>query len=291
MVHKHRLKRNSIYFLASLSYAIATISPIIPAAAQLAETANHPILDRSLLARINIPTDIGRSGSPRKRVIGGSRDTCPKDTNLPAIVALVPSTIFGFTTQVQPTLWFYLPYLPGENLSMEFELQDEQHKTKQTLPLTLNRELPGIISLKLPQEMALEPNREYRWLLHIRCGSEAGSVPDTLMGIIQRRPASPELEHALNQAVTPRERWIAYAEAGIWFDALTELGTLYRADADNPTLQQDWNTLLSVLNVGFKDPTGTLLLDADPLLAKQSLRHCCSLDKSAKTNARQVTGQ
>jgi|GEM_PF-724914 len=282
--NQSRPKQILLSSLTVLSCFIGTTIPLPPAAAQLTEIEAapfHALLDPDLQARIKIPKNTGNSGAPRRRVAGGSRDTCQKNPDLPAIIALVPQTIFGHTTQAQPTLWFYLPYLPEETLNLEFELEDEQAKTKQQLPLTLKAQHPGIISVQVPQTMALEPNREYRWLLRITCDDGPANVPETLMGIIKRIPTSPELEDALSQAATPRERWIAYAEQAIWFDGLTELGSLYQADPENPRLQKDWYTLLSRLNVE----------DADALLAKQTLQACCSPKNPAKDDANQAIKQ
>ena len=60
------------------------------------------------------------------------------------------------------------------------------------------------------------------------------------------------------------EKASLYADYGLWQDALTTLGELYRADPQNVVLRENWNSLLT--SVDLADVSDKPLID------------CCTAD-------------
>lgn len=170
------------------------------------------------------------SGQPGGRGRGaGGRGPCKQYESL---VALVPTTkiatqeiVRGLTTLEYPTFWFYIPGHTAA-IPIEFVLQDENENDVYRTNLEVPQNSPGIFSVPVSKAIApLSINKSYRWILAISC--DPGDVFSKMIvrGEIQRVGMSPETQKSLDAAKTPLDKAVLYANNGIWFDALTMLGS------------------------------------------------------------------
>ncbi len=208
----------------------------------------------------------GRLSTISGRSLGmGSRDFCPevqkplralvpfkeREAGKPnnELISATPMDVWGLTTVEHPTFWFYVPYTKNINgASAEFVLQDgeenEVYRSAVLLPAK-----PGIINVTLPATTAsLQVNKNYRWFFKVSCSGQQ-SVPVHVEGDIQRVNLNPSLEKELATA-QPRDKIAIYANNGIWFEALTLLAQLRKANPNDTSLVSDWQSLLESIRMG-----------------------------------------
>jgi Domain of Unknown Function (DUF928) len=198
-----------------------------------------------------------REGRPPNRTSGGSRSNC-----LQQIVAMVPGngtvdvrenkcvaqseSFPALTVSATPTFWFYLPALKEPNLSAEFVLfEGDRLVYKQAVPLS---ETPGAIGIR-PQQ-SLETGKQYRWFFSVLINPQRPSQNPVVEGSVERVELNATLKNQLKAASSARDRVAIYASHGIWYDALTELGELYRTNPQNRKVQEDWADLLHSVGLG-----------------------------------------
>ena len=199
-----------------------------------------------------------RDGAPtgRRRAGAGRSPECP--SSLIHLTALVPGdegkSFLASTVAENPTFWFYVPQLPETIHSGEFVLQMLSGKDVQNIyqiPLTLSGK-SGIISITPPAQPQyfLKADKKYHWYFHVYCGDpEKTSDNFYVDGFVQRQVLTQALENQLKTA-KPKE-YIAYSANNIWYDALTNLGQLRRANPQNTTINKDWVDLLNT--IGLQD--------------------------------------
>jgi hypothetical protein len=194
-----------------------------------------------------VPPPPSSAGTPRGRRSGGaSRDDCPA-VGTP-LTALVPDNNLGLTIAESPTFWFFVPQLPATARSGEFVLQDEKHNDVYRTPFSLSGK-PGVVSIRLPSNLqsSLKTDQMYRWYFRIYCQPQTTSVYFWVEGWVKQVALNPSLESQL-EAAKPRE-YIAYAENGIWHEALTKLAELRLSDPQNATLSENWTQLLRAVDL------------------------------------------
>lgn len=195
--------------------------------------------------------------SPGRREGGATRGDCIiKDSrNLTSkeyqLVALIPGHTKGRTEAEYPSFFVYLPSTnPEAKPEIEFTLMTAQKKEiyKTRFKVTGNA---GIISLSLSNFGDLPPlkmNQDYRWTLKLICYPDAperdNSQDQYVEGLIERMKPNDEVVGELGSAATPRDRLLAYAKAGFWYDALTTLAELRRIKGNDPVVTKDWEDLL-----------------------------------------------
>lgn len=193
----------------------------------------------------------------------GSRDNCPAvPTALTALVPLreeqrvskqtdksISGIVEGLTTSERPTFWFYVPYTQDLTASAEFILQDSAGNDIYRNAIALPPK-PGVISVSLPSNASLQVGKTYRWYLKVRCNQQqTASVPIYVEGDIQRVNLDSRVMQQLEAAVDPRQKVVIYAEEGIWFDSLTMLAQLRQKNPNDPSLAEDWQSLLRSVNL------------------------------------------
>jgi hypothetical protein len=154
---------------------------------------------------------------------GGSRGSCRpyKDVS-----ALLPRSQWGLTTLTRPTIWLNVPNGMAANLPLEFVLQDTAGKTLFKERIEMLATPAGITQIPFPATApALQVNQQYRWSVAIYCDAEVPDQLITLRGGISRSVLSPTATEDLAKAKTAIDQAAIYAEQGIWYDALTTLGT------------------------------------------------------------------
>lgn len=218
-------------------------------ALELASAASAPQIQYS---EPQAKPSLGRPGG-RGRGAGG-RGPCKKDESL---IALVPTTktankefVRGLTTVEHPTFWFYIPGQTAE-LPIEFVLQDESENDVYRTNLKVPQNSAGIISVSVPASVApLSVNKSYRWILAISCDPGDDFSKMLVRGEIERVAMPVDAQKSLNAAQMPLDKAILYAKNGIWFDALTTLGTqLQQSDRKDATVSTAWADLLKQGNL------------------------------------------
>jgi Domain of Unknown Function (DUF928) len=196
-------------------------------------------------------------GLPGRREGGGTRGNCVHgDTPL---VALIPETNFGTTLEPYPTFYWSIPQMPAA--TAEFVLLDENDD--EVYKNTIQLAGPGIVSLSVPNDGSVAPlerGKDYHWYFSVVCDARDRSGDIFAEGWIQRIAPPAGLTNQLAAAAVS-DRPTIFANAGIWYDALTTLAKLRQADPENPQLSSKWANLLR--SVGLEN------------LAGQPLVSCC----------------
>lgn len=207
------------------------------------------------------------------RLPGAARNPC-----LGQLIALVPGleensaveescttpspSLATQTINETPSFWFYLPALAElmaqpalegtvpANPTAEFVLFDQNGDVlyTQSIDLTQTAETSGIVAVQPSYRLSL--NQSYRWVFSIVVNTRNPSQNPTVEGWVHRVEPSPEWSHELAQSASASSRIAAYANRGIWQEALTELALLRRDNPDDAALLRDWRDLLSSVGLG-----------------------------------------
>jgi hypothetical protein len=172
------------------------------------------------------------SGAPSVRLTGGSRGTGEAAITLDV---LAPDDV-GLTTLEQPSLFWY----QSAPSNARFELTVLQEKqVKPLLQVKENRaSKAGIQRLRLSDHgVRLARGIEYQWVVALITDVENRSTDLVASGVIKRVEPSAELKKSV-EAAGPGARGAAYAEAGIWYDALAALSDSIEAEPGNKALEE-----------------------------------------------------
>lgn len=163
----------------------------------------------------------------------------------------ISKRVGGYTTEMMPTFWFYLPYIlkqdelvQDKTLALrvaQFALlnQDNQSVLIEQIAFELS-DTPQLIEYSLPY--ALETNQLYSWYFSVICDPEKPSRNPSVRGWVQRKPID-ELQVDLRNANFLRE-YEVYGEQGIWFEAVNYLVKSRREFPSVQKFRQDWIGLL-----------------------------------------------
>ncbi len=151
---------------------------------------------------------------PRRnyRTPGGSRG-CP-DKVTTAIALLVPQDHIPLTISSHPTFWWYL----SEKISLPilFTLLEPGHKPIYSKEFKANSS--GFMALTLPETAPpLEIGKEYRWSVSIICNPQKPSQNIYTEAWIERVDAT----QVKVEEQTELSCHLAYAQLGLWYDALS----------------------------------------------------------------------
>ena len=172
----------------------------------------------------------------------GPRGGC-ESIDEPPLTVLAPHKHVGLTTSTHPTFAWFVPN--SKPFPMEFTLfaygPDNNLKLVQKISL---KSSPGIMKLSLPKDKpGLALGQSYLWQVSISCNPNSPSSDVVAEAEIQVVEMSPTLKNALSATENRLERAKLYAEAGLWYNALSEaLGS-----AENARLGQVASTLLEDL--------------------------------------------
>jgi hypothetical protein len=175
-----------------------------------------------------------RRGAPRARVgAGGVRGSAA----LPRPLALAPDHI-GLTVSASPSLFWHIDAALGRDAELIFTLIDDL-TTEPLAEITLDDPGgAGIQRLRLSKYgVQLEPEVEYTWSIALVPDAEQRSNDVVSLGFI-RRVARPDGFAAETSDAA------AFAEAGIWYDALEALSDAVDADPADGNLRSLRSSLL-----------------------------------------------
>jgi uncharacterized protein DUF928 len=184
------------------------------------------------------------TGAPSVRVTGGSRGTGDATITLDV---LAPDDI-GITTQEQPSLFWF----QSKPADAKFELTLlQENKVKPIVQVLIERSTKaGIQRLKLSDHGAkLAPGVEYQWVVALVTDPNNRSSDLVASGVIKRVEPSADLKAKIAKAA-PASLAGTYAEAGIWYDALSVLSDQIEAQPENKSLRETRTDLLR--QVGLK---------------------------------------
>ena len=166
--------------------------------------------------------------------------------------------VLSLTTETHPSFWFYVPYVLDEAVTLDFVFQDEIGNTLYRTQFTVDEESPGIVQFSLPDILPpLTVDHTYRWSF-FHCDAASTNGPLHATGWIVRTTMDADFEAQLENASELEEASL-YATNGIWQDALTTLGELYREDPQDTTLMQNWISLLT--SAGLDEVSEQPLID------------------------------
>lgn len=184
------------------------------------------------------------TGAASVRVTGGSRGTGDAAVTLDV---LAPDDI-GTTTLEQPSL-FWFQSQPGD---AKFELTLlQENKVKPLVQVKVERSTKaGIQRLKLADHaVKLTPGVEYQWVVALVTDADNRSKDLVASGVIKRIEPAPDLKEKIQQA-PPASLAGIYADAGIWYDALSVLSDQIEAKPEDKSLRETRAELLR--QVGLK---------------------------------------
>lgn len=147
------------------------------------------------------------------------------DTNLQL---LVPEDHIPLTVSEHPTFFWYVS---DTSLPVRFTLV-EPGVAEPIVDRSFKVKRPGIVQFRLSSDIpGLVLGREYRWTVSLVCNKERPSENTYAYSSIMRVVVTPELARMLATSQEVQKRSLAYAQSGIWYDALL---TSYMNYRDNP---------------------------------------------------------
>jgi hypothetical protein len=160
---------------------------------------------------------------------------------------LAPDEV-GVTTQEQPSLYWF----QSKPATAKFELTlIEENKPKPIVQVVVDHSTKaGIQRLKLSDHHAkLAVGVEYQWVVALITDADNRSKDLVASGVIKRIEPTADLKEKVSKA-SPDSLPAVYADAGIWYDALTALSDQIDAQPDNKSLRKTRADLLQ--QVGLK---------------------------------------
>ena len=187
----------------------------------------------------------------------GPRDSSASRGNLGNIVALIPGTNFGYTTEENPSLWVYLPYPTQEKVRLTLKDEDNKQVHQQELDLSGN---PGIVEISISEDFKLEVDKVYYWELEVGLESYGNLNNPIIRGGIERVIMDNSLKGQLEEK-SEQEKLEIYAENGLWFDVLSGLISLHQSNSEDEEIASLWTSLLQ--QVGLEE------LENKPILSNE----------------------
>jgi hypothetical protein len=181
-------------------------------------------------------------GAPGGRVGGSTRGI-----GTPPTLSVLAPDHTGLTTQEQPSLYWYL----SKPTTYPVELTIIDNRAIQPL---LERRLsgslqPGVQRVRLADYgVRLSLGVPYRWFVALVVDPDNRSRDIIAGGAIERIAQPTELRAKLARAGKTRAPYI-YAEAGLWYDALSAISDLIDAAPNDPALRQQRASLLEQVDL------------------------------------------
>jgi Domain of Unknown Function (DUF928) len=215
--------------------------------ARIADSASHGILSTNTEMPMYKPPK-GKEITPHARIGGQTRGS---DAAVPWLIALVPDHI-GFTMKHDTALCWYLQ----RQTSYPFTLTVTD--SQRLLPI-LEQALPspsraGVHCARLQDYgVTLKEDEPYRWFVTLAVNPDRPSQDIVAGGMIERIPYNEAcmLDMPCPWPSCEREVVYRYAEAGLWYDAVTCLEDLIQHDGhgDHKTLQRMQDVLLRQVGI------------------------------------------
>lgn len=205
-----------------------------------------------------------KRGSPPVSAGGSTRGSfCISGKQL--VTPLIPTNKLGLTFAERPKFFWYIPQTSVKTAKFIL-LADKDQKVFYETTLTLPNK-PGIISHTLPESSpALTIGKTYHWYLTLVCHPQDFSANPRVEGWVERIQPESSLSAKLASAEARKLPYL-YAEAGIWYEALTAVAQLRYSEPKNLRYVLNWRQFLK--SVGLN------------AIASQPLLDCCQAENSA----------
>lgn len=169
------------------------------------------------------------------------------------MMPLVPDGHIGTTTAGHPTFFWYMPTATPVRFALV-----EPGVPKPIVNQLVEIPTAGIAQFKLPDNKPdLQSGKEYRWSLTMVCPNlNRSSAPPYVQSWIARISPDPALAQQLaalpkGQPATEtlRQQAQIYAQAGLWFDALTAISAAHTTNMKDLSLLEERFSLLEQVNL------------------------------------------
>jgi Domain of Unknown Function (DUF928) len=181
----------------------------------------------------------GDRGAPKRTEAGGTRG-CSTNAQSADMQLLVPRRNIGHTVSDRPTFTWYIENPQNIALPVQFTLV-APGVLKPIYQQKLTATKSGIMQLTLPPDApALKPDQPYRWMVSWSCDQQRPTEQLNRRAWVERLAPSPALTQNLQTAQTVPDRITAYAQSGLWQEAI-DLAASHRHD---PQVQPLWKELL-----------------------------------------------
>jgi len=181
-------------------------------------------------------------GAPKVRIGGGSRG---QQTHV-ELFLLAPEQI-GFTTHKQPTLYWYVSKAIKQPI--EITITDKFSVAFKTIVNGIDE--AGIQALNLADyAIALQQDKKYKWSVAIVNNPQQRSADTFASAGIMVVPEPESLRNIL-QTAEDVERVVAYANEGVWYDAVASLESLQKNNLDNQMIGAIRDNLLKQVDISL----------------------------------------
>ncbi len=216
-----KIARGYCLVTIALLSAIATIGTLPTISHSQSALKAKPKSSQKIRWRPPIPPS--SLGIPGNRAQGGGTRGCKPYQGISALVPLSPQNIpWGRTIANRPTVWLHVPQGLAQDLQIEIAVREQNGQPIAKQLFTTKNSIPsGAIGVSFPSTAALQVDRIYRWEVSLYCDSqESVDRPLVVHGQIQRIATPVKIA----TAKTDLEITQIFAENGIWYDAITQIG-------------------------------------------------------------------
>lgn len=198
--------------------------------------------------QFNVP-DIEAPGNRESAAQRSGSEVCLSGPT--PLLALVPETNVGLTTAAYPEFYVYVP--PTQAKAARFVVVDQVTN----LPIyeeefTLKGASGGIVTVALPNngiQQPLQVDQSYYWYFSLVCDRNDADANPVVESTVRRVEPGDILARSLAES-QPETLPTLYAEAGIWYGALSASAALSTLGEDTGRLPaQPWRDLLEAVGL------------------------------------------
>jgi hypothetical protein len=151
----------------------------------------------------------------------GRRGGCSGEAET-ELTALAPQSYVGQTISTYPTFAWFIP--DAQPFQVEFHLYEYSSGNRQLIQKIDLQSSPGIMTWSLPPEQpGLSIGQRYIWQVVVHCNPNRPSSALVAEAEIEVVETSSDLEIELDAAPDGFARARLYGEAGLWYDAFSEV--------------------------------------------------------------------
>ena len=167
----------------------------------------------------------------------------------PRLMAMIPDSNLGYTTQAYPNFYAYLPNNTAPLMEFSLYKTDEAGEARQLVyrSVMVSQPMAGIVRFTLPDDIGIAPlayDQDYQWSVALICDANSPRAALRTLGWIQRVTPDEEIANQLVDADLSEQARL-YAQNGFWFDALESFVTLRSDSPEDVEIQQRWQEFLA----------------------------------------------
>ncbi|MGL5082813.1 MAG: DUF928 domain-containing protein [Microcoleaceae cyanobacterium] len=210
---------------------------------------------------LEFPPSPNRNG-PKSTAGGGTRGGPESQEQICTtgeipLTALIPAEDDEIiTVKANPEFFTYVPRTTAKQAQVSLidqDTGDEIYRNTFGLPSQ-----PGIISVPLPESVALEVGKSYIWQFEVLCNPDDPAEVEFVQVTITRAKLSEELKKQLEATKEPLKQAELLAKERVWLDTLVVMAQLRDSN------QTEWEQLLKSVKLGD--------------LSSVPLTSCCTAD-------------